>query len=57
MTELTSREMLDAIDRALEMVSRRFAGEATKPVGGPDSRVSGDNSNNADHQVMPMRRN
>jgi len=32
MTELTSRQILDAIDRTLEEISLRFAKEAVQPV-------------------------
>jgi hypothetical protein len=35
MTELTSRQILDAIDRTLAEISQRFANEAAQPVAKP----------------------
>jgi len=39
MTEMTSRQILDAIDRTLEEISLRFAKEAVQPISRPTADI------------------
>jgi hypothetical protein len=45
MTDLTSRQMLDAIDKAVKEISRRFVDDAAKARAEPRTRAPATRSN------------
>ncbi len=55
MTDLTPEEILSAIDRALERVSRRFAANGTQPRLASNLRATAGKSSSGAHKVRRVK--